>query len=227
METPNHKLNQSGAILLTLTLTGILTFQAGLQARPPQGGSPEERKAKMEERFNKISEQLGLTEQQQSTLKAYREAHREKLKALHEDDSLSAEEKREQMRAYRESRKEKFESVLSDDQKATLEAIKAERKEMGLKHKGKKRGNEGKRERFEKMIEELELTPDQQAVLEAQKAAARKEMEAIRNDTSLGPEQKREKMQEWRQSRKGSLAGILTDEQKAKMESLKPKRNKD
>jgi len=225
METKTKQLSRSGMTLLTLTLTGILAFQAGLQARPSEDRSPEQRKAKMEERFHKVSERLGLTEQQQASFKAKREANREEIRALREDDSLSAEEKRDKMKALRESGKEEFESILTDDQRAALEEMKTGRKEKGPKHKAKDK--EAKKERFEKMVEELGLTPDQKAVLEAQKAAGRKEMETIKNDTSLSPEEKREKLSELRQSRKGTLAGILTDEQKAKMESLKPKRTKD
>lgn len=79
-------------------------------------------------------------------------------------------------------------------------------------------------QRMEQMLASLGLTADQtqkvQAVMEAQRPA----MEALRNDTSLSREQRREKMQAIRQSTDSQLATILTPEQKAKWDQARAQR---
>lgn len=70
--------------------------------------------------------------------------------------------------------------------------------------------------RLKQMEEALSLTADQKAKIEAIFAEQRKEMEAIPQD------QRREKMREIMVKYRDKMAAILTPEQKAKFEQMRP-----
>ena len=79
------------------------------------------------------------------------------------------------------------------------------------------------REHFKKMVQELNLTPDQQTKGEAilkQSAEARK---ALWDDTSLSQEDKREKMKELRKSTEDQIHALLTPDQQAKAKEMREK----
>lgn len=89
---------------------------------------------------------------------------------------------------------------------------------------GPGQGGGDRAQRMEQMLASLNLTADQaqkvQAVMEAQRPA----MEALRNDTSLSREQRREKMQALRQGMDTQLSAIMTPEQKAKWDQERAQR---
>ncbi|MEM6885830.1 MAG: hypothetical protein AAF571_12425 [Verrucomicrobiota bacterium] len=117
-------------------------------AEKGQRPSPEERQAKMEERFAQMSQELGLTADQESILKAQRESSMEQMQAIRQDDTLTREEKKEQMQALKEANQASLSSYLTSEQLQKLEELKAEREaqraEMGGK-KGKKGHCKGKK----------------------------------------------------------------------------------
>ena len=83
-------------------------------------------------------------------------------------------------------------------------------------------GNRG--QRMEQMLASLNLTADQSEKVKAVMEAQRPAMEALRNDSSLSREQRREKMQELRQSMDAQLSTVLTPEQKAKWDQERTQR---
>lgn len=86
---------------------------------------------------------------------------------------------------------------------------------------------EERRERFKeggkRMAKELGLTEDQQAkmkgLMEEQKAAA----DAIKADTSLSEEQRKEKMKNLMEEYKGKRQALMTPEQRKKAEEMRSK----
>lgn len=77
---------------------------------------------------------------------------------------------------------------------------------------------------FEEMSTRLNLTADQQAQLKPVMDGARQEMEAIRNDASLTPEQKKAKLKEARTGVDSKIEGVLTAEQKQQFAAMKAER---
>lgn len=69
------------------------------------------------------------------------------------------------------------------------------------------------------VYKDLNLTKEQQQKLKAFREDGRSQMEAIRNDNSLTPEQKRAKHTELRESQKTKMNSILTPEQRTKMDA--------
>lgn len=112
-----------------------------VMAEKGQRPSPEERQAKMQERFAQISEALSLTADQQAIFKAQREKTMEQMRAIHQNDSLTREEKKEQMQGLKESSQASLSGYLTGDQLQKMEEMRAERQarreEAGAK-KGKK-----------------------------------------------------------------------------------------
>jgi Spy/CpxP family protein refolding chaperone len=76
--------------------------------------------------------------------------------------------------------------------------------------------------RGEQMVKELGLTPEQATKVRAAMDEQRKKGQEIRENTSLSDEQKREKGQALRQDMQKKMKEILTAEQYAKWESMRP-----
>ncbi len=90
--------------------------------------------------------------------------------------------------------------------------------------KGEKRERrQDMRENFDKMAKELNLTSDQKIQIEAIRKQARESMKAVRNDTSLTEDQKREKGREIMKTAVDQERAILTPEQQAKQKELREK----
>lgn len=86
-------------------------------------------------------------------------------------------------------------------------------------------GGGGERgQRMEQMLASLNLSADQTQKVQAAMATQRPAMEAIRNDSTLSREQRREKMQALRQSMDSQMSAILTPEQKAKWDQERAQR---
>lgn len=127
------------AILLVL-VTGLLlagqTSQTPPASAPAQagamgvhmGGSPEAH-------LQMLSEKLNLTDDQKAKLKPILQDEAQQLKAVHDDASLSPEEKHAKMKTIHESLHDQINGVLTPEQQAKWKQMKQEGME---KHKGMK-----------------------------------------------------------------------------------------
>lgn len=84
-------------------------------------------------------------------------------------------------------------------------------------HRGEMRGD------FGKMAKELNLTAEQQTQIEAIHKQNQESMKAIRSDSTLTDDQKRDKSRELRKSGMQQALAILTPEQQAKAKTLRGK----
>ena len=75
----------------------------------------------------------------------------------------------------------------------------------------------------ERLTRELNLTPDQQAKLKAITEGAAPQMKALRDDTSLAPEDRRAKMRAIIENVESQLRPALTPEQTQKLDEVKAK----
>lgn len=78
--------------------------------------------------------------------------------------------------------------------------------------------------RSEKMMNELNLSKDQQAQMKSLHQENKQQREAIKNDASLTPDQKKQKMKELHQSQAGKMNSILTPDQQAKWKQMMAER---
>lgn len=78
----------------------------------------------------------------------------------------------------------------------------------------------GPEQRIEMMQKELNLTPDQTAKVRSIFAADRDKMMAIRNDSSLSQEDRRDKMMKLQHEQSEKIKGVLDDAQKPKFDAM-------
>jgi Spy/CpxP family protein refolding chaperone len=74
----------------------------------------------------------------------------------------------------------------------------------------------------DRLTEQLNLTPDQKTKVEAILQDQRSQMMALRQDSSMSQEDRRDKMQEITKTSSGKIRDILTDEQREKFDKMGP-----
>lgn len=73
----------------------------------------------------------------------------------------------------------------------------------------------------ERLAERLDLTDDQQAQLKTMRANTAATAKAIREDTSLTPEEKKTKLRETWKASQTEMRALLTPEQQAKLDQMR------
>lgn len=119
-----------GPAALAVTLMGAAFAQAATGTA--QDNTRTAREERGEQHKERASKELGLTEDQQSQLKAIHKETRTKAEAIRKDQSLSQDQKREQMKALHQSAKTQRDSVLNAEQKQKVQDWK--QKGRGRKH---------------------------------------------------------------------------------------------
>jgi Spy/CpxP family protein refolding chaperone len=155
-----------------------------------------------------LSQKLNLTDQQKSQLQSLFQNQRSQIDAIRQDSSLTPEQKRERIHQLHQSSHTQFLAALTPEQKQQLEQMRAQRGERGL----------------EMLSQRLNLTPDQQSKLKPILEAQHKQMEALRDDNSLTPEQRMARAREIHQSSKSQLSSILTPEQLQRLQQMHDRR---
>jgi Spy/CpxP family protein refolding chaperone len=162
-------------------------------------------------RLAKMNEKLQLTQDQQAKVKDILSDQWTKQQALRSNTALSQQDARTQMRELRKSEHEQIMNVLTPEQRAKA-------KEMRKGEKGG-RGMAARRMRF--MARELNLTDAQKAQLKPMFQQQRAQMQALKADTSLTQDQKREKLQQLRADGRKQFLAVLTPEQQQKLRDLR------
>jgi periplasmic protein CpxP/Spy len=80
------------------------------------------------------------------------------------------------------------------------------------------------KERGEKFAEKLNLTPEQKADLKSIRENEKQHAQAIKNDSSLTPDQKKAKFKELRKSSHEQMMAKLTPDQQAKFKEMRKER---
>ena len=122
----------------TLALTGLLTLgMAGSaaiaqdQSAPPpqQGGGPGHRGMDPDAQLKHMTKALDLTSDQQAQIKPILQSQHDQMQSLHEDQSLSREDRMAKMKSIHEDSQSKIEAVLNDTQKQKYEEMQAKMQE--------------------------------------------------------------------------------------------------
>ncbi len=107
------------ALAMALTIVGASAWaQMGPQAGPGGHGpmSPDQR-------LQMMTKQLNLTADQQEKIKPMLESQSQQMQALHQDTSLSQEDRISKMQQIRQSTNEQIKSVLNSDQQQKFEEM--------------------------------------------------------------------------------------------------------
>ena len=164
---------------------------------------------------NMMMNQLNLTDAQKQQAKSINDDYRNQLKDLEKNENITLKDYRFKKANLEQERKSKFQALLTTDQKNKIEQAKKQRSEK-MKMMVQKR--------LEKMKTDLNLTDDQVAKITEQRKNSMEQMKAIRENSSLSEEQKKEQLMDLRKSSRESMNSILTADQLKKKEELRNSR---
>ena len=109
-------------------MAGILTEDQKNKLAQNKPLSNDPRGNKAGGNLGKMKENLGLSDNQVTQIKANREAELAKIKAIRDNSSLSISEKREQLKSIRAEQKNNFSDILSLEQLIKIEDARKERR---------------------------------------------------------------------------------------------------
>jgi len=201
--------------LILLAIAGLFfaaTSNAQVQREVPKHQHMKSDSAHHLQR-GKMMQDLNLTTDQKTRMKALHEDMRQQRNAIQNDASLTTEQKKEKMKELHQNQMQKMNAILTPDQQAKMKSF----REQG---KGKQKMNK----RHDKMTQQLGLTTDQKTQMKALHEDMQQQRNAIRNDASLSADQKKEKMKELHMTQSEKMKTILTPDQQAKMKAFREQR---
>ncbi|RYZ27934.1 MAG: hypothetical protein EOO10_11180 [Chitinophagaceae bacterium] len=179
---------------------------------------------------DKFATELNLTAEQKAKLQTLREAQKKEMEALKQGGKVAP----EQRKAIHEKYKSQYEAIYTPAQKEQLSKKREEWKAKGGDRKqgkafGKKGGeanrggaNFGQQAAFFK--KELNLSSDQETKLKGIFQDFQTKSKALRSNTSLSKEQKREQMQSLAKQYMDQGKTVLNADQLKKLDEMKSKR---
>ena len=160
--------------------------------------------------FHGRGERVHYTPDQRKQLMAINSDYRKKQQDLYKQDNLTLGAYKAQLVTLQKDRKAKTQALLTPGQKQQL-----------ARHRQKASENQQvmAAAHLERMKIDLQLSDDQAAKIKSQQADFRTQLQTIRGDDNLLPEQKREQMMALFSKQKDALASVLTPDQQAKLKT--------
>jgi len=135
--------NSRWSILTILVfLAAALTFaqpSQESQAPTPDKHAGMHHEESADQHLQMLSEKLNLTDDQKAKIKPILQDQMRQMKVVHEDTSLSEEQKRAKMKSVHESLHDQINAVLTPEQQTKFKQM---RQEQMQKHKGMEEGKE-------------------------------------------------------------------------------------
>jgi len=211
----NSYIKMTVVIWAVLTLGCATAFAGSAPGSEPPArrnrGSAARRPA-AREFLQELSEKLNLTDEQKTAVKAILAGEANDIKAVHQDGSLSDEQKQAKTREIREAGREKIKALLTPEQQEKFAEI---REEAG------QRVREEFQNRLQMLAEQLNLTDEQKTAVKPILAAEVNDIKAVMQDNSLSREQRQSKVADIREASNTKINALLTPEQQAKLAQLK------
>ncbi len=181
-------------------------------ARGQMGGDPAMR-------LQHMAQQLNLTDNQKAQIRPILQDEAQQIKALRSDTSLTHPQLRAKVQEIRQATRAKIEPLLTPEQVAKLPKPGTGNRGHGMHGAG---GGNG----FAMLSSRLNLTEDQKAKIQPLMAAQQQQVQAVKQDTTLTPEQKQAKIKELRKSTHQQVMSILTPEQQQQMKNMRDMRQR-
>ena len=159
-----------------------------------------------------LSEKLNLTDTQKAAIKPILASDANAIKAVHQDGSLTEEQKMAKVKEIRENGRKQINAVLTAEQQKEF---------AEMKNRPPHRMGEFTENRLEMLSEKLNLTDAQKTTLKPIFAAEANDIKAVWQDKSLSKEQKQSKVLGIREAANTKINAILTPEQQTKWVELK------
>ncbi len=196
--------------ILALLFSVLLVSTMSLAQAPQASGTATG--AKVGRKSASIFQRLNLTDDQRTKVQSILQNERSQVQAVRNNTSLTDEQKKQQIHDLRNTDHQQLLAILTPEQQAQLKQLHAERNGRGAAFKAG-RG-----------FQALNLTDQQKQQLQPVFQSTRQQMQALRSDTTLTPEQKHEKMKAIRQNEMTQLKSILTPEQQQQLQQMRENR---
>lgn len=166
--------------------------------------------------FDSMAQQLNLTDQQKTQMQSLMQTQRQQAQAVRQDTSLTPEQRQQKMQELRQSTHSQMMGILTPEQQQKWQQLRSERMQRGWKGRGGKGPGAG--------MAALNLTPEQKSQIDPIRKSTHDQVMAVRNDSSLTPEQKQAKIRDIRQNGWSQINSILTPEQQQQWQQMKQRR---
>jgi Spy/CpxP family protein refolding chaperone len=120
-----------------------------------------------------------------------------------------------------------FAQQAQDQEKSSSGQTQSDNQEQGQQRQGRRRAMQRQRQHMAMLAEKLNLTDEQKQQFQKINKDMRKQAVAIRRDSALNDDQKKEKMQSLRKQAHQQMFGVLTQEQKDKLKELREEHMKE
>jgi len=214
--------------LMALSAFAVMTVAANAQTTNESSGADQHHTTHMHHtksgygmhrhHHSDIMMKLNLTAAQKEQAKVLNTDYKNQLKDLEKNEAITLKDYRAKKASLEQERKSKFQDILTPEQKNTIAKAKKESSEKTEMMAQK---------RLEKMKTDLNLTDEQVAKIKEQRESSTAQAKAIRENSSLTEEQKKEQFRNLMKSRQESINSILTAEQLKKKEEMRNSRIND
>ena len=191
--------------LLSLFLAVAMATQSAPAPSDNATAAPPKMMPRHHDGFERLAQQLNLTDQQKTQIQGFRQAGRQQAQAIQQDTTLTAEQKRDKFQQLRASTHQQVLGVLTPEQQQQM-------KQLRSGHVGMGRGMGP--------LARLNLTDDQRAKIQPILHNSRQQAQAVRNDTTLTPEQKQAKLRDIHQDAMTQMNSLLTPEQQQQWQEM-------
>jgi Spy/CpxP family protein refolding chaperone len=112
------------ALALALAIAGLSAWaQMGPMGGPQGGGQMGRGPMSADQRLQMLTRQLNLTPDQQAKIKPILESESQQMQGLHQDSSLSSEDRMSKMKQIRQSANDQINSNLNSDQQQKFQEM--------------------------------------------------------------------------------------------------------
>jgi Spy/CpxP family protein refolding chaperone len=191
--------------IMILAFAGSVNAQNGRKDkdhRKDQLHRKENARQKMMNRGH-LRENLNLTTEQSTRIKAINETFRKDMQQLR-DEKLTVKERNDKKHELQQKHVQDIQAVLTAEQKEQLAKNKKDQKEKIV---------DERKERAKNASRDLNLSEDQRQKLAVLRESYKVKAETLRNDNTLTKEQKRERLQQLMVQQREEMKTILTAEQ--------------
>ncbi len=204
------------AQLLAVLITGAAWAQTNDQSTPPPANAPGQQrwsgKHHGQSGIERMAQELNLTDQQKTQMQSIMQTQRQQAQTIRQDSSLSPELKKDKLKQLRESTHQQMMALLTPEQQQKMKDLRAQ-------HQGMRRGAAGRGP-----FARLNLTDEQKTKIQPLMQTQHQQVQAVRQDTSLTPEQKQAKIREIHQSTRTQIEAVLSPEQLQQLQQWRMRR---
>jgi periplasmic protein CpxP/Spy len=205
-------------LAIALALSGAAVAQDNPQDAQTQPASPSAGQhhwrhgghQSAEQRLNRMDQKLGLTADQKAKIGPMLEEQQKQAQAIRNDSSLTPEQKKAKFTELRQSTRSQIEALLTPEQRSKLAAG-----HEGGEGRGRMAANP--EQRIDRLSQRLNLTDEQKSKLLPILQNQQSQMQSLRQDSSLTPEQRQEKAKQIRSETHKQVFSVLTPEQQKQL----------